>query len=256
MAKYDYLNGKIRIEEILDNDNEIEKPKKIPSEQEFSFDNGYYSWVTALFVDIKDSTQLFSNPEKIETSKTIRAFTSEVIEILRHDPNIREKGIRGDCVYAIYASSTKESDYEIANKAFYINTLIVMLNKLLEAKNMNTIEVGIGVSTAKELVVKAGRKGSGIKNLVWIGKAVTYASHFSSMGSRYIDDNNPSKGKYRPIIFSKAFYDNIKEKLDENNKKNTSDWFNEYETTEYGTIYDCNVTQKDMNNWIKNGMEN
>lgn len=99
----------------------------IPSDNSFTYENGVRTWVASIFVDIEDSTQLFSNPEKNETSKNIRAFTSEVIEILRHDKNLREIGIRGDCVYAIYASSTIQSDYEIANKAFYVNTLMIML---------------------------------------------------------------------------------------------------------------------------------
>jgi peptidyl-tRNA hydrolase len=33
-----------------------------------------------------------------------------------------------------------------------------MLNKLLDEKGFSRISVGIGVSTAQELVVKAGRK--------------------------------------------------------------------------------------------------
>lgn len=62
--EYKYKDGKIRIEEILSNNNEIEKLEQIPGEKDFTFGNGYYSWVTALFVDIKDSTRLFSNPRK------------------------------------------------------------------------------------------------------------------------------------------------------------------------------------------------
>lgn len=250
--EYKYKDGKIRIEEILSNNNEIEKPKQIPGENDFTFGNGYYSWVTALFVDIKDSTKLFSNPEKIGTAKTIRAFTSEVIEILRDDNNLREIGIRGDCVYAIYSSPNSKTDYEIFKKAVYINTLIKMLNNLFLKNGLEKIEVGIGISTAKELVVKAGRNGVGINNLVWIGKAVTYASHFSSMGNRYIDKLGVIKEKYQTIIMSESFYKCIKKYYDGDGDA----LFQEHETDEYGKIYSCNMFMKEMNDWINGGMKN
>lgn len=167
MYEYDYINGKRRVNEILNDSNEIEEKEKVPKENDFTFHNGYFAWVTAVFVDIRDSTSIFTENKKTSTSKIIRAFTSEVIEILKNDDNLREIGIRGDCVYAIYTTSQKYEDYEIANKVFYVNTFMKMLNKLLQNKNMKTIKVGIGVSTAQELVVKAGREKTGI-NRVYI----------------------------------------------------------------------------------------
>lgn len=104
---YDYETGKKRIEDILDNDLEVIEQEKLPKDENFTFDNAYYSWVSAIFVDIRNSTDLFNNEDKEDVSKIIRAFTSEVIEILRNDDYIREIGIRGDCVYAIYTSPKK-----------------------------------------------------------------------------------------------------------------------------------------------------
>ena len=172
----------------------------MPREGNFTFHNGYYSNVTAVFVDIRESTKLFSENRKTSTAKIIRSFTSEVIEILKDDENLREIGIRGDCVYAIYTISSEEETYNIASKVFYVNTFMQMLNKLLDNKKMTRINVGIGVSTAKELVVKAGRENSGVNNLVWIGKAVTFASKFSSLAN---------KDGYKPIILSDNFYNKL-----------------------------------------------
>ena len=44
-----------------------------------------------------------------------------------------------------------------------------MLNNLLINKGYKTIRVGIGVSSAQELIIKAGRKNTGInsKGLDW-----------------------------------------------------------------------------------------
>ena len=109
MATYDYKEGKKRIESILDNELEVVEQDKVPKDEEFTFSNGYYSWVSAIFVDIRDSSSLFAEEDKEKVSKVIRSFTSEVIEILRKDDNLREIGIRGDCVYAIYTTPSEDT---------------------------------------------------------------------------------------------------------------------------------------------------
>lgn len=248
MFEYDFLNGKTRSETILNDSNEIEEKEKVPTEKKFTYHNGYYAWVTAVFVDIKESTELFTENRKASTSRIIRSFTSEIIEILRNDDNLREIGIRGDCAYAIYTTSTPEENYEIASKTFYINTFLEMLNIVLENRKMNKIAAGIGVSTAKELVVKAGREGSGINNLVWIGKAVTYASKFSSIANR---------NGYEPIIFSENFYKsmiNVMCKINEG--KNPKSWFSKDSLNELGTFYNGNVVKSEFYEWIEGGMKN
>lgn len=48
MADYDYKAGKQRLEEILDNDMEVVEQDKLPNDDDFTFTNGYYSWVSAI----------------------------------------------------------------------------------------------------------------------------------------------------------------------------------------------------------------
>lgn len=245
MADYDYKAGKRRVKEILDNKLEVIEKDKIPKDNEFTFNNGYYSWVTGLFIDIRDSSSLFSDENKEKVSKIIRSFTSEVIEILRKDDNLREIGIRGDCVYAIYTTTYKNDIYEIADKTFYLNTYMKMLNKLLGDKKFPTISVGIGMATAQELVVKAGRKDVSINSKVWIGDAVTKASNFSSLGS---------KNGLSEIVFSSCSYDNFIDKLIERNGEKAKNWFTKHSSTEYGTYYDANIIKTEFNSWINSGM--
>lgn len=246
MASYDYKNGKSRIEEILNNKMEIIEKEKVPKDENFTFDNGYYSWVTAIFVDIRESSKLFTDEDKEKVAKIIRSFTSEIIEILREDDNLREIGIRGDCVYAIYTTPNQSDTYEIAEKTFFINTFMEMLNILLEEKSYPTIKVGIGMSTAQELVVKAGRKNVSINSKVWIGDAVTKASNLSSLGN---------KDGVLPIVFSELSYINFIEKLVENTSNdNPKSWFKKYSTNEYGIYYSANIIKNGFYNWIKNGI--
>lgn len=247
MANYDYKAGKKRIEEILDNKLDVIEKEKIPKDDNFTFSNSYYGWVTGLFIDIRDSTSLFSEENKEMVSKIIRSFTSEIIEILRKDENLREIGIRGDCVYGIFTTPNKEDTYEIVDKAIYVNTFLKMLNKLLEERGVTKIMVGIGLSTAKELVVKAGRKDVGINNNVWIGDAVTKSSNLSALGN---------KGNYKSIVMSSCTYINSIEQMCLNNKnKDVESWFTKYINDEYGTFYTANIIKSKFEEWIDDGME-
>ena len=126
MAYYEYKKGKDRIVAILDNKLEVVEKDELPSDDSFTFNNGYYSWVSSVFVDIRSSSELFADEDKEKVAKLIRSFTSEIIEILRKDDNLREIGIRGDCVYAVYTTPKKDDVYEIADKTFYVNTYMNM----------------------------------------------------------------------------------------------------------------------------------
>ena len=237
---YDFVNGKKRVDEILDNRLEVIEEDTIPIDNDFTFTNAYYGYVTGLFIDIRNSTDLFSSDEKIKVSKIIRSFTSETIEIVRDDNNLREIGIRGDCVYGIYTSPYKKNISEVFEKAIWINTYMKMLNKQLDKRNFLNIRAGIGISTAQELVVKAGRKGTGINNKVWIGKAVTMASNYSSIGG---------KNGYGSIVISKSTYDNIKDTY-----KDYLSYFKSYRTNENGIFYGTELFMKDFDLWIENNV--
>jgi len=247
MATYDYRKGKERIESILDNDLVIIEENKLPKDESFTFTNGYYSWVTGIFVDIRDSSELFADEDKEKVSKMIRSFTSEVIEILRDDENLREIGIRGDCVYAIYTTPQKADIYELADKTFFINTYMKMLNVLLAERSLPEIKVGIGMSSAKELVVKAGRKDVGINSKVWIGKAVTRAANFSSLGN---------KNGNATLVYSDCSFNNFIDLLEQNDtKKNPRDWFTRHEDDDNGVYYTAEIIKSAFNDWILGGME-
>lgn len=253
MSSYDYLQGIERIKEIFECPNETEVVDKIPKESAFTFDNGFYGWVTSIFVDLRNSYDLFNNSsiKRTTVAKIMRCFTSEVIEILRNDENLREIGIRGDCVYAIYSTSQKNEDYEIFDKAIFVNTFMKMFNTFLAEKNLPPLEYGIGISTWQDLVVKAGREMFKINNLVWIGKGVSLAAHLSSLGN---------KNDYGPIVLSGLFYDGLKSYCETNPSivSFKSDWFSKTKNLDIDDyeIYHCNLIKTGFNDWIINGMKN
>jgi len=244
---YDYKERKKKVEEILDNTDDVKEVDKFPKEDNFTYTNGYKAFASAIFVDLRDSTTLFSGENDVDISKVIRGFTSEIIEILRKDTDddLKEIGIRGDCVYAVYSTQYKTETYDLAYRAFYINTYMSMLNKLLEERSLPSIEAGIGLACSETLAVKAGRKSSGINNLVWIGDSVAKAAKLSDLGN---------KNGIKPIVMSRVFYDNYidiqKEKI-----PNADNWYTKKTDTNYGTYYHGSVIISGFNDWINDGMK-
>ena len=224
MTNYDYKAGSQRISNILNQDMDEEESKRIPPESQLTYSNGYTMWVGAIFVDIRNSTELFSNRNRDMVTRIARSFISEVIQILQSDP-YAEIGIRGDCVYGIYSTPTKNGIYLLLEKAIYINTLMKLLNKHYTKKGYPHIKIGIGLAANEDLVVKAGVRGSGINDRIWIGEAVSAASNLSKYGN---------KNGFQPIVMSSTVYENAIESVLGKNLKSSRIFAY---TSNNGTIY-------------------
>lgn len=236
---YDYIEGKKRIEELIKNDLEVINNNRLPKSETLTFNNSYYSWISSIFIDIRDSSSLFKNNDNIIISKIMKSFTSEIIEILRSSDNMREIGIRGDCVYSIYTTPKKKDIDDLFTRACYCNTYIKMLNKILSQNKLPTIKVGIGLGASQTLVIKAGRKHTGINDKIWIGDSVIDASNLSSIANT---------GSYSSIVMSSTFYNNIIE-YEENIKEDLV-------KKELNGIY-CytgNIIITNFDNWIRERM--
>ena len=103
MANYDFIDGNQRIKNILDLSMTEEKRKDIPSIGSMTYDRYVTTNISAIFVDIRNSTKLFADKDRDMVSRIIKSFVSEIIHIL--EPDSGDIGIRGDCVYAIYSTS-------------------------------------------------------------------------------------------------------------------------------------------------------
>ena len=124
---YDYKERKTKVEEILDNTDKVNEVDKFPRDEDFTYTNGYKAWTGAVFVDLRDSTTLFTKSDEVDISKVIRGFTSEIIEILRKDMDaneLKEIGIRGDCVFAVYSTPKQKDLWELNYRACCINTYL------------------------------------------------------------------------------------------------------------------------------------
>lgn len=237
---YNYIEGHKKIKEILSNNTSISKEKTLPKDDsQFTYGNGVKSWVGSIFIDIIGSTNLIKNTNELTVSKMLRAFTSECISVLNLSDNMRQIGVRGDCVYGIYSSPYQSDIHELLIIACYLNTLVRMLNKEFTKKGYPNISVGIGIGAGEDLIIKAGAKGTGINDKIWIGDAVVDACNLANKAGR--------NGK-KTIGLSSVVYNNVID-IEKNNHadKDISSWFTR---DFYDNAYYCSMIMTDFDDWI------
>lgn len=238
---YDYKNGKKAVEEILSNSAKIDNKDVPKDETDFTYGNGIRSWISSIFIDIVGSTNLIKDNDELVVAKVLRSFTAEAISILNYPNTVRQIGVRGDCVYGIYSTPKRPDIYELFDVACYLNDLVKMLNKIFKKYGYPQIKAGIGFATGHDLIIKAGKKGTGINDRIWIGDAVVDACNLANKAGR--------NGK-KTIGVSSLAYSNFIELLEENNpNKNVRSWF---EHNNYESSYYCDVIMTDFDKWIEN----
>jgi len=188
-SEYDYIKSVERITEILDSSdaNYIEH-NGIPSRTNLTYTNGYNVDITVLFVDIRGSKELSTKHTKPVLAKIYRAYISEVIAVIKGNSCISEIYIEGDGIWAVFNTVNNKQVDSVFRTAFCISSLVDILNIKLKKKKYSTIEVGIGIDDGNSLYIKAGYFGSGINEVVWIGKVVGEAANLCSYGNKTYSD--------------------------------------------------------------------
>ncbi|EGR0144108.1 adenylate/guanylate cyclase domain-containing protein [Vibrio cholerae] len=238
--KYEHELSFDRIDEILDeSDKSFEEVTEIPSRDKLTYKNGYYVKCSALFVDIRGSSELPEKHKRPTLAKLYRSYISEVVAIMNGNSDCSEIRIEGDCVSGIYNTPKKYQINGMFNDAARINSLIKVLNYKLEKRGITKIDVGIGMDYGRALMIKSGYKGSGLNEIVWMGDVVNQASNLC---------NNANKGLGNKVIFaSNVIYDNLNEHNQDLMEKNyTHDCYHgNFVNTDMESWYDENCKSSD-----------
>lgn len=141
---YDHVKSDGRILEILDSAEAFEEQNDIPPRDKLTYSNGYYVNCTALFIDIRGSSELASNHTRPVLGKLYRAYLSECVAVMNGDTNCREVFINGDCVSGIFNTPYKKNIDEVFSSAARLNSATNILNWRLEQKGYSLIKCGIG----------------------------------------------------------------------------------------------------------------
>jgi len=231
---YDFEKSRKRIDEILDaKDTSYEEVEEIPSRDRLTFNNGFYVTKTsALFIDIRGSSKMVSDYYRPTLAKIYRSYISECVAIINGNDDCAEINIHGDCVWGVFDSRYKPQIDGIFSTAAQLASLIDTLNCKYKKKNINPINVGIGMSFGRVLMLKAGYSGSGLNDVVWMGEVVNDACKLCSYGNRTSYD--------KEIMVSSDFYSNLNE-----HNKNLLLW-NKNRGCYHGDVINTN-----MDNWLK-----
>lgn len=232
-SSYDFAKSRERIDDILDGrDANYQDKDSIPDRSLLTFDNGFYVNAAALFVDMRGSNALNEKHKRPTLAKIYRSYISELVAVLKGNSKVDEICIEGDCVWGIFNTPYKHDIDEVFGTGARASSLVDILNYKYAKKGYSEIQVGIGMSYGTTLLIKAGYKGSGINEVVWLGKLVNEAAKLCSHGNREWYD--------RETMVSNLFYDN----LNDHNKKLLS-------KNDYRDCYHGNIINKEMDNWLK-----
>lgn len=231
-SSYDFSASLGRIDEILNSNEIYDKSASIPSRETLTYQNGYYVNCSAIFIDICGSSDLTDDHERPVLAKIYRTFISESIAIMRSVGTVSEVGIQGDAVWGVYNTTTKDHINELLTVMARLESLIDVLNIKLSRKGYKTIQVGIGMDYGRALMIKAGYRGSGINDVVWMGDVVNQACHLASYGNSSAYD--------RTIMISHVIYNNLKE-----------EYRKYFILNRTHDCYHANLYNIQMNNWVQ-----
>lgn len=231
---YDYLASFDRIDRILAlSQSNYEEVTELPDRDRLTYTNGFYAYCTALFIDIRKSSELPDIYRRPALAKLYRAFISEMVAIMNGNEQAREINIVGDCVWGVFNTPSKKHIDSVFSTAAQMSSLIKTLNYKLQKANYSTpIEVGIGMSYGRALMIKAGYNGSGIADVVYMGDVVNHAAKLASQGSNGYG--------VPPMMIGDVFASNLN---DDNTKLVTKDWAR--------GCYTANAVNVAMNEWYE-----
>lgn len=231
-SPYDFTSSLVRIDELLRGaDAQYTGSDGVPARASLTFANGFYVDVTVLFIDMRDSKALSEKHTRPVLAKIYRAFISELVAVLRGNTKISEIYIEGDGVWAVFDTRTKTDVNEAFQSAYTAASLVDILNIKLSRKGYAPISAGIGLDDGESLFIKAGYKGSGINEVVWIGRVVGQAATLCKNGNRTWLD--------REIMVTSVVYDNLND-----HNKSLLVWNDER------GCYHGNVVQTGMHQWV------
>lgn len=230
---YDLDTSLARIDEILDAPNDsFEESDSIVDRSKLTYTNGFYVYATALFVDIRDSSNMTDAHKRPVLAKIYRSFISEMVALMNGHSSCKEVNINGDCVWCVCETNYKADIDGVFSLAAKACSLVDILNFKLSKRGYQTYEVGVGIDYGRALMIKAGNKDSGLNDVVWMGDVVNQACHLSNeANSGYFD---------KRVFLSNVIYDNLNDKNKDLCSKDGG-----------RNIYQADVINIGMSDWLK-----
>ena len=221
-----------RMDDILNAGNgNYADSSTIPKRSSLTYTNGYYVYITALFIDIVGSSDMTDEHKRPTLAKMYRCFISECTALMNSKSICKEININGDCVWGVFDTPENVDIDAIFSVAAQLNSMVKILNYKLRKKNYSEISVGIGMDYGRALMVKAGYSGSGLNDVIWMGDVVNSSCHLA---------NKAGRDGHKPIIVSSCVQSYLNERNQGLLTSTMIDW---------NTYYEGNVINTHMDKW-------
>lgn len=230
---YDFSTSFGRLDGILNqSDLSYEEVNELPDRDKLTFTNGFYANCSALFVDIRESSDLPKKMKRPTLARLYRAYISELVAVMNGDPKCREVSIVGDAVWCVVNTPYTTDIDTVFSTAAKVHSLVRVLNCKLKKRGIEAIRVGIGMDWGRALMIKAGYSGSGINDVVYMGDVVNSAAKLASKGDM-------SWLTYGPLMAGSNFYGNLNDQ-----NKGLLSWNSTH------SCYSGNVVNAAMDEWL------
>ncbi|WP_417234751.1 adenylate/guanylate cyclase domain-containing protein [Arthrobacter sp.] len=231
--RYDSTESFGRIREILNqSDLKYEEEDNLPNRDRLTYENGFYANCASLFIDIRGSSKLPQKLKRPTLARLYRAYVSEVVALLNSDVGCREVNIVGDGAWAVYNTPLKTDLDDVFSIAARLNSMVEVLNYELGRRDIDPIRVGIGMAWGRALMIKAGFKGSGLDEVVYMGDVVNRAAKLAAFGNDTYNDH--------PVMVDDVFQSNLNE-----HNKGLVTW------NSRRSCWHANVVNLEMDAWLK-----
>lgn len=182
---YSISDSDERMHDILNaTDQAFGESEEIPHQDCLTYDNGFHVDCAALFIDIRASSKLVEKHTRPVLGKIYRAYISECVAVMNHDANCGEIFIQGDCVGGVFHTPQQAQVDSVFTRAAQLNSAITHMNWKLGQCGYTELVCGIGLAHGRALMIKAGYKGSGINDVIWMGNVVNEAAKLCHQGNR------------------------------------------------------------------------
>ncbi len=188
-TRYDHIigrNGK-NAYDVAAKNLETRTSNKIPqTSKDLKYNEIVKMDLAMLFVDITGYTDLVKNENPKKIARVMTLYVTEMGAAIRHHGGIIVS-IEGDGLLASFNTiqGKKHNACEKAVRcAVTMNTLLdFVVNKRLREFNYNTISCRYGMDFGPIIINRAGIKGEGKNELLFIGKATNHAAKFLGIAS-------------------------------------------------------------------------
>ena len=205
--EYVFSSSLTRLKDLVGGQFSYEERSSIPPRAALTYANGFYVKGTAIFVDLRDSTELSKNLKRPTLARAYRAFISELVAVFQGCVHTREVYVEGDCVWGMMDTPNKLAINQAFAVACQCNSLVKTLRYLMEEMGLPPLHAGIGLAYGRALMIKAGHNGSGTNEIVWLGSVVSRAAELCGLGDR----EDWFWGRSDPIFLDSSIFINLNE---------------------------------------------